>query len=196
MARIEGGWPASATHLRAFRGGRRRPCHTDDVVGPGVLERSGSWAVSIVEGADVRLRSGRVGLVTVDVKAPIVSGTCTLDDDSLRLELSIALDRLRTRSPILQAAARMLITRHHATRLSFVGTGKPCAPWHVCGTAQAGDVEVPLTLSITRLPADAAEHLELTGTAQVGTVHLPLPGLGTVEDFAFDVDARVRVHAT
>ena len=37
-------------------------------------------------------------------------------------------------------------------------------------------------------------EIELVGTANVGTVHLPLPGLGTVEDFSFDVDARLRMR--
>jgi hypothetical protein len=36
-------------------------------------------------------------------------------------------------------------------------------------------------------------EIELAGSANVGTVHLPLPGLGTVEDFSFDVDARLAL---
>ena len=34
----------------------------------------GSWSVKTVDGADVRLRSGRIGIVTVDVTAPVTSG--------------------------------------------------------------------------------------------------------------------------
>ena len=37
-------------------------------------------------------------------------------------------------------------------------------------------------------------ELELVGSANVDTVHLPLPGLGIVEDFSFDVDARLALR--
>ena len=38
------------------------------------------------------------------------------------------------------------------------------------------------------------QEIELVGSADVGTVHLPLPGLGTVDDFSFDVDARLALR--
>ena len=36
-------------------------------------------------------------------------------------------------------------------------------------------------------------EIEIVGSANIGTVHLPLPGMGTVEDFGFDVDARLAM---
>ena len=34
----------------------------------------GSWIVETVDGAMVRLRSGKIGLINVDVKAPVSGG--------------------------------------------------------------------------------------------------------------------------
>ena len=36
----------------------------------------GEWEIAAVDGADVRLRSGRVGLLSVDVSAPLPAGCC------------------------------------------------------------------------------------------------------------------------
>jgi hypothetical protein len=38
------------------------------------MDTGGIWQVQAVEGAEVRLRSKRIGLVSVDVKAPVRSG--------------------------------------------------------------------------------------------------------------------------
>ena len=64
----------------------------------------------------------------------------------------------------------------------------------VQGTATAGDIALEIALRITAIgPShDPMGEIELTGSANVGTVHIPLPGMGTVEDFSFDVDARLR----
>jgi hypothetical protein len=37
--------------------------------------------------------------------------------------------------------------------------------------------------------------IEIVGSANMGTVHLPIPGMGTVEDFSFDVDAKLALQA-
>ena len=36
-------------------------------------------------------------------------------------------------------------------------------------------------------------EIEIVGSASVGRVHIPLPGLGTVDDFGFDIDARLAM---
>lgn len=150
----------------------------------------GSWAVQSVEGADVRLRSGRIGLVDVDVTAPVTSGAFRIEESSITLDLSIALDRLRTSNFILQAAARALIGRHQAHELRYHGIGEVRAPWAVTGPATAGDVRVDLDLQIEPIDGSPVQIL-LAGSARVGTVHLPLPGMGTVEDFSFEVASRL-----
>ena len=156
----------------------------------------GQWMVHTVDGADVRLRSGRIGLVTVDVTAPVVSGHLSVSESGAALALVLGLDQLRTRNFIMQAAARTLVTRHRAHELAYDGSGpSSSAGWSVSGTATAGDVAVDLLLQISPLGTEAMPmaEIELAGSANVGTVHLPLPGLGTVEDFSFDVDARLAL---
>jgi hypothetical protein len=166
------------------------PSRKDVVVFP----QTGTWIVEIVEGAEVRLRSGRIGLLSVDVRAPVVRGAFRVSDQQIQLDLELALDQLRTSAFLLQGAARSLVARHHATTLQYRGLGNVTQPWVIQGPATAGDVCVDLTLNVSPWqPGADALGLELIGSANVGTVHLPLPGMGTVEDFSFDVDARLAL---
>lgn len=153
----------------------------------------GSWSVHTLDGADVRLRSGRIGLMSVDVSAPVTAGELHVTGSGVRLTLTLALDRLKT-SFMIEGAARSLVKRHDAHALGYEGAGPVSeSPWEVTGTAGAGDVTVDLVLTVTPVgPApDPMSEVELVGSADIGTVHLPFPGLGTVDDFAFDVDARL-----
>lgn len=157
----------------------------------------GTWAVLTVDGAEVRLKSGRIGLVSVDVAAPVSGGQLAVVDGRAHFTLRLALDQMRTRNFIMQAAARTLVSRHDATVLTYDGTGPGAGRgWQVTGVAAAGDVDLQLDLALTPCgPAgDAMAEIQLVGSANVGTVHLPLPGLGTVDDFSFDVDARLALR--
>lgn len=157
----------------------------------------GTWSVHAVDGADVRLRSGRIGLMSVDVSAPVTSGDLHVDAERVRLRLTLALDKLRTNF-VMQSAARSLVKRNDAHALSYEGHGTPGEQsWQVSGAAVAGDVTVELSLTVTPVgPAhDPMSEIDLVGSAELGTIHLPLPGLGTVDDFAFDVDARLALRA-
>jgi len=153
----------------------------------------GTWRIPAIDGAEVRLRSGRIGLVTVDATAPISDGRLTVGPTAAQLELSIALGRMRTGNFLLQTAARSLISTHRVEELVYSGSG-PAEAMTVRGLATAGDIAVDIALRITAIgPAhDPMAEIEVTGSANVGTVHIPLPGMGTVEDFSFDVDARLR----
>jgi len=157
----------------------------------------GTWAVHTVDGAEVRLRSGRIGLMSVDVTAPVTGGELTSSAGAAHFTLRMDLGQLKTGNFLLQAAARSLVSRHDAALLAYDGRG-PAGEggWQLTGHATAGDVDLVLDLTVTAIgPAgDPMGEIELVGTANVGTVHLPLPGLGTVEDFSFDVDARLRMR--
>ena len=163
-----------------------------------VTGAEGGWVVETVDGAMVRLRSGKIGLINVDVKAPVSGGELHVDADSVHLTLRLALDELRTGNFLLQGAARSIVSRNDAHVLSYSGEG-PVAhtPWHVVGHAKAGSVDVELGLDVIPCgPADdPMAEIELKGSASMGTVHLPLPGMGTVDDFAFDVDGRFALRA-
>jgi len=156
----------------------------------------GDWTIPAVEGAEVRLRSGSIGLMSVEATAPISAGRLIVDRDATVLELSIALGRLRTGNFILQTAARSLISAHRVQDLVYSGRG-PAGVLAVQGVATAGDIALELALAITPVGPghDPMAEIEVKGSATVGTVHIPLPGIGTVDDFAFDVDARLRTSA-
>jgi hypothetical protein len=157
---------------------------------------SGAWDV-LTEDASVRLRGGRVGPVTVDVTAPVAGGALTVGPEGAGFTLQLALDGLRTGNFLMQAAARSLVGRHDARVLTFEGVGPEApVPWWVAGHALAGTIDVVLQLTVTPSgpSSDPMAQIELVGNAQLGTVNLPLPGLGTVEDFAFDVEARLALR--
>ena len=161
------------------------------------MSLEGTWSIHTVDGADVRLKSGRIGLVSVDVTAPVSGGELVVASGSARLTLRLALDQLRTGNFLMQAAARSLVARHDAQVLTYDGTGSDVAAgWSVTGHAIAGNVDVELDLVVSAIgPSHAPmDEIEIVGSASVGTVHLPLPGLGTVEDFGFDVDARLALR--
>jgi hypothetical protein len=159
--------------------------------------REGAWQVRTIDGAEVRLRSGKVGLMDVDVTAPVSGGELRLTEDAVHLTLRLALDELRTHF-VLQSAARKIVSRNDAHVLSYKGEGLATAlPWHVTGHAKAGSVDVELTLAITPCgPAtDPMAEIEVSGSASLGEVNLPLPGIGRIDDFSFDVDGRFALFA-
>lgn len=162
-----------------------------------MTNHEGAWTVHTVDGAGVRLRSGRIGLVSVDVTAPVTGGELTATSDGAHLTLRLALDQLKTGNFLMQAAARTLVTRHDAIVLAYDGRGPATdGGWKVNGRASAGDVDLELDLVVTPCGAVGNEmaEIEIVGSANIGTVHLPLPGMGTVEDFGFDVDARLALR--
>ena len=157
----------------------------------------GSWTVDTLDGAELRLRSGRVGLMSVDVSAPISGGELVSEGGQAHFTLRMDLGQLKTGNFLLQAAARSLVSRHDAGVLAYEGSGPADGDaWQVTGHATAGDVDLVLDLTITAVGPGGSpmDEIELVGSANVGTVHLPLPGMGTVDDFSFDVDARVALR--
>jgi len=125
----------------------------------------------------------------MDAVAPISSGSITVLDDTVTLDLEIALDQVKA-NLILQTATRSLVKQHGATQLTFHGTGSTHhVPIVVSGSAQAGEICVDLELSITCIGVDA----HLSGEVHLGTVELPLPGLGRIEDLSFTVESHVTL---
>jgi hypothetical protein len=160
---------------------------------------TGGWSVKAVDGADVRLRSGSAPVMTIDVTAPVTSGLLTVGAHGVSLTLTLALDRLSTGNFLLRgpvAAARQVVTRHDAHALVYEGAGQPSeTPWRISGRAVAGDIEVDLLLQVTPIGrGHPMDEIELVGSASMGTIRLP--ALGTIDDFAFDVDAKLGLSPT
>ena len=145
----------------------------------------GTWNIPSARGAEVRLKSGSVGLMSAEANAPVRHGSLAIDDSGVILDLVIALEKMRMSNFLLQTAARSMIAMHKVHDLTYRGVGQSLDS--VTGIAHAGDLEVPLVLALTI----TGTQLEFVGSASVGTVHIPLPGMGKIDDFSFDVDAKV-----
>ena len=145
----------------------------------------GTWSIPSARGAEVRLKSGSLGLISAEANAPVRHGSLTVDDSGVMLDLVIALEKMRMSNFLLQAAARSMISMHKVHDLTYRGIGQTLES--VTGIARAGDIEIPLGLALTI----TSSQLEFVGSANIGTVHIPLPGMGTIDDFSFDVDAKV-----
>lgn len=156
-----------------------------------------AWAIGQMDGGDVRLRNAQgSGLMTMDVSAPVRAGNLRMAASQFHLDLTIALDQIRTGNFLTEHAARAFIAGYRAHDLVYTGSGRwPSEPVNVRGPAKAGqiDVEIELTVSPVDADWDAMSEIEIVGTAGFGTVHIPIPGVGTVDDLVIDIDARLRV---
>jgi len=148
----------------------------------------GSWTIPALKGADVTLRSGSVSVLSTEATAPVRTGSLIVNASGVEFDLVIALEKLRMGNFLLQAAARAMVTMHKVHDLTYKGTGPSLDA--VSGIAMAGDVEIPLSLRLTI----TGSQLEFVGGASLGPVDIPLPGVGHVEDFSFDADARMTLE--
>lgn len=150
-----------------------------------------------MDSGDVRLRSGGgSGLMEIDVTAPVRSGRLNLSAARVDLDLTIALDKLKTGNFLTEHAARAFIAGYRAHDLVYAGTGSMGSEDNrVRGPAKAGTIDVEIELQVTPYQADWADmsELEIVGSAGFGRVHIPIPGVGTVDDLVIDIDARLAV---
>ena len=156
-----------------------------------------TWALGQMDGGDVRLRKAQgSGLMNLDVTAPVRAGTLRAESTRMHLDLTIALDQIKTGNFLTEHAARAFIAGYRAHDLTYAGSGHwPSEPVSLRGPAKAGaiDVEIELTVSPVDADWDAMSEIEIVGTAGFGRVHIPLPGVGTVDDLIVDIEARLRV---
>jgi hypothetical protein len=155
------------------------------------------WKIGQMDGGDVRLRNGGgKGLLDLDVSAPVRTGQLRLHAAGIHFDLTIALDRVKTGNFLTEHAARAFIAGYRAHDLVYAGAGsRGSDASRVRGPAKAGsiDVEIELTLTPVASDWDAMTELEIVGSAGFGTVHIPLPGVGTVDDLVIDINARLAV---
>lgn len=158
------------------------------------MELLGSFTFLAIDGAEVRLKSGSARLMNVEIKAPVRSGTLHIVDSIATMNLVLALDKLKTGNFLTEAAARTFISGYKAQDLVFQGSGPHNGnAYDVSGNAVAGELDVQMTLIVTSVSNTAQPEVELMGSAQFGTVHIPLPGIGTVENMNIEIDARLAI---
>jgi hypothetical protein len=161
------------------------------------MEITGVWNLPAIDGADVRLRSGSISVMSIDISAPVRSGSLSIETTGVTLDLVIALDKLRTANFLAQAAARSFITSNSAHDLVYKGFGAFAgASAAISGQAQAGTLDLTMNLTVTLLGGATPTEVELVGATSFGEVHIPLPGVGKVDDLLVDVDARLAMVAT
>ena len=137
--------------------------------------------------------------MNVEIKAPVRSGTLHIADSIATMNLVLALDKLKTGNFLTEAAARTFISGYKAQDLVFKGSGPHTANGHangynVSGNAVAGEIDVQMSIILTSVGNSAQPEVELIGSAQFGTVHIPLPGIGTVENMNIEIDARLAIR--
>ena len=158
------------------------------------MELLGSFTFLAIDGAEVRLKSGSARLMNVEIKAPVRSGTLHIVDSIATMNLVLALDKLKTGNFLTEAAARTFISGYKAQDLVFQGSGPHNGnAYDVSGNAVAGELDVQMTVILTSISNTAQPEVELMGSAQFGTVHIPLPGVGTVENMNIEIDARLAI---
>lgn len=134
--------------------------------------------------------------MNLDVTAPVRAGSLRAEATRMHLDLTVALDQIKTGNFLTEHAARAFISGYRAHDLTYAGSGHwPSEPVSLRGPAKAGaiDVEIELTVSPVDADWDVMSEIEIVGTAGFGTVHVPIPGVGTVDDLIVDIDARLRV---
>jgi hypothetical protein len=150
-----------------------------------------SYALAATDDAHVHLKTQRIGLITLEVDAPVSAGHLHVGPDSSAFRIELALDRLSTPNPLLEKAARALVSRGNGEALVFDATGPGGAgSWSFSGDARAGDVVVPMSVD-ARLRDGGT--LDVTGEATFHDVHIPLPGLSHLKEISFAVSAALPI---
>lgn len=69
----------------------------------------GTYDVHPERSEPVRMQTSRIGFTSFDISAPVVGGPLEVGQASSSLRVELALDKLRTSNPLMQAAARALV---------------------------------------------------------------------------------------
>jgi len=153
-----------------------------------------------MDGADVRLRSAQgSGFMDLDVTAPVRAGELRLAGDDLHLDLTIALDKIKTGNFLTEHAARAFVAGYRVHDLVYAGSGsRKASAANITGPARAGSIDVDIQLLVTPIGDGwhSMSEIEIAGNAGFGRVHIPIPGVGTVDDLVVDIDARLLVSST
>ena len=83
-----------------------------------------------------------------------------------------------------------------STRSVYAGAGSTAGEAaEISGQASAGTIDTQIVLAVSPVGTDwqSMNEIEIIGTAEFGRVHIPLPGVGTVDDLVVDINARLAV---
>lgn len=144
----------------------------------------------------VTMRTEKLGPSALEVRAPVSGGTLEIQPEAVLLRLELSLAKLKASNFLMQGAARALVRRYDGDALIFAATGTAGAlPWQVSGQAQAGTVDVPMTIEATPTPANGPRQLSVGGTITMNDIAIPIPGLTGISSITFDLSGLLNLSA-
>ena len=131
----------------------------------------------------MRIRTSRIGLVTVTATAPVLQAQLT----DTRLEFTVGIDRVDTGNPLLNPELHALVRALTEGTLEYRGArdGR-----RFTGHASAGDIVVPLDLH-TQDPS--APDLDLVGRSEFRDIDVPVSWIGHLGHLAVDIDGTLHL---
>ncbi len=155
---------------------------------------TGTW---IIEPTSlVTLTTEKIGPTSLEVRAPVTGGRLEVTAKKALVRLELSLAKLKASNFLMQGAARALVKRYDGDALIFDASGEVTTlPWRVSGQAQAGSVDIPMTVEATPNPAAAPRQLQLGGTVTMEDIEIPIPGLSGISTVTFTLDGLVGLTA-
>ena len=150
----------------------------------------GTWTIEPT--SLVTLTTEKIGPTSLEVRAPVTGGRLEVTAKKALLRLELSLAKLKASNFLMQGAARALVKRYDGDALIFDASGEVAStPWHVSGQAQAGTVDIPMTVEATPNPLSAPRQLKLGGTVTMEDIEIPIPGLSGISTVTFTLDGLV-----
>lgn len=154
---------------------------------------TGTW--SLQSGPLITLQTERIGVTSLEVTAPVTGGRLHVVKSTVSLRLEMSLAKLKASNFLMQGAARALVKRFDGDLLIFEAEGPAATvPWAVSGNAQAGQVDVPMSVEATPQPGDSPRDLLLGGTVTMEDISIPIPGLSGIESVTFTIGGTVGLR--
>lgn len=149
----------------------------------------GQWQVEPRMGS-IQLKTDRIGIFTIDAHAPILGGTADWAAKSATLIFEVAIGEVKTGNALLDPEVHALVHKGSDGVLTFTGKGAVTGDAiRFKGTAKAGDVEVPLTITGEASGDESTSRdITISGTATFEDIHIPIPGFTHLR--------QIEVHIT
>ncbi|MFY9330108.1 MAG: hypothetical protein WAO41_00325 [Candidatus Nanopelagicales bacterium] len=155
---------------------------------------TGQW--EILPDELVTMRTEKLGPTSLEVRAPVVGGMLEIHPAKVLVRLELSLARLKASNFLMQGAARALVRRYDGDSLVFAAEGKAGAlPWRVSGQAQAGTIDIPMTIDASPTPPTGPNTLQVGGTVTMNDVEIPIPGLSGISSITFDLNGILNLSA-
>ena len=107
----------------------------------------------------------------VDVSAPVRAGDLWIQETDVRMNLTIALDRIKTGNFLTDGAVRAFISGYRAQDLVYAGAGSTAGEAaEISGQASAGTIDTQIVLAVSPVGTDwqSMNEIEIIGTAEFG----------------------------